>query len=229
VKSGECTLGPLRAIQVSSDAPRALVILLHGYAMRPEDLEPFAHSLGISAEFYFPRGPQDAPNGARAWWPIDEERRSAQIAVGPRDLFEEFPAHRPAARADLLESLAAARLRHPGLPVVLGGFSQGGMLACDSVVVGGADVDALVMLSASRLAFEEWRPRHARLRERPVFVSHGRQDADLAFSAGERLRDFCIESGARVTWQPFDGPHEIPLVVWRALRRFLSEFAGPRT
>jgi phospholipase/carboxylesterase len=173
VKSQECTLGPLQALRVvSAEPPRALVMLLHGYAMRPEDLEPFAHSLRIPAEFYFPRGPQAAPNGARAWWPIDEERRSAQLAVGPRDLAEEFPAHRPAARADLLRCLAAARASHPGLPVVLGGFSQGGMLSCDSVLVGGAAVDALVMLSASRIAFEEWQPQRARLRDLPVLLSH---------------------------------------------------------
>ena len=46
-----------------------------------------------------------------------------------------------------------------------------------------------------------------------------------AFAAGEALRDFHRNSGARVTWQPFDGGHEIPLVVWRTLRRFLAELS----
>src|SRR6185295_11481995 len=122
-----------------------------------------------------------------------------------------------AARAALIEFLAAARAAHPGLPLVLGGFSQGGMLACDTVLVGGTDVEALVLLSASRIAFDEWQPVAARLAALPVLVSHGDADADLAFAAGERLRDFCRVSGARVTWQPFDGGHEIPLAVWRAL------------
>jgi len=57
----------------------------------------------------------------------------------------------------------------------------------------------------------------------PVLVSHGTHDPDLAFSAGEALRDFFRSSGARVTWQPFEGGHEIPLIVWRALRRFFVE------
>jgi phospholipase/carboxylesterase len=30
-----------------------------------------------------------------------------------------------------------------------------------------------------------------------------------------------LEAGARVFWVPFDGGHEIPLVVWRGLRKFL--------
>jgi predicted esterase len=31
-----------------------------------------------------------------------------------------------------------------------------------------------------------------------------------------------LESEAPVTWVPFDGGHEIPLIVWRALRKFLN-------
>ena len=58
-----------------------------------------------------------------------------------------------------------------------------------------------------------------------MLVSHGTHDTDLAFAAGEALRDFHRNSQARVTWQPFDGGHEIPLVVWRALRRFLAELS----
>ena len=40
--------------------------------------------------------------------------------------------------------------------------------------------------------------------------------------AGERLRDHLQASGATVTWVSFEGGHEIPLVVWRALKRFLQ-------
>jgi len=66
-----------------------------------------------------------------------------------------------------------------------------------------------------------WWPLRERLRDLPVFVSHGRMDSDLAFSAGEALRDFMTASGAQVTWAPFDGGHEIPLAAWRGLRKFL--------
>jgi phospholipase/carboxylesterase len=68
----------------------------------------------------------------------------------------------------------------------------------------------------------EWLPHRDRLRDFPVFISHGNNDSDLAFSAGERLRDFVLEGPARLTWVPFEGGHEIPLVVWRGLRKFLA-------
>jgi phospholipase/carboxylesterase len=217
-----CRLGPLEALRVGDPATaRAVIVLLHGYAMRPEDLEPFARSLKLPALFYFPRGPRRVEPERHCWWPIDEERRARALAVGPRDLHEEFPPGKTAARGALNAALDAACAEAPGLPLVLGGFSQGGMLSCDTVLHG-RKVAGLVLLSASRLSLADWEPRAHALARLPVLVSHGRQDPDLSFGAGEALRDFCRKSGAQVTWQSFDGGHEIPLVVWRALRRFLA-------
>jgi len=224
MQSQECTLGGLSALRVGEpEQARAQVVLLHGYDMRPEDLEPFSHSLASPALFYFPRGPHAVGAHTRAWWPIDDERRIAQLAVGPRDLHEEFPKGRPAARAALGAFLDSIRAQAPELPLVLGGFSQGGMLACDTVLCSRQPVSGLVMFSSSRIAFSEWLVNREVLAGLPVLVSHGQHDADLAFRAGEALRDFHRDSRAEVTWQPFDGGHEIPLVVWRALRRFLTE------
>jgi phospholipase/carboxylesterase len=79
------------------------------------------------------------------------------------------------------------------------------------------------MLSSSRIAFPEWLGNRQALSHLPSFVSHGERDSDLSFSAGQALRDFFVDTGARVTWQSFDGGHEIPLGVWRALRKFLAE------
>jgi phospholipase/carboxylesterase len=223
------TAANLEALMVGRpEDARALVVLLHGYAMRPEDLEPFAHSLRVPALFCFPRGPQPAQAGSFAWWPIDEERRTRELAFGPRDLFRESPAPRPALRAQLREFLASVRRLNPLARLVLGGFSQGGMMACDAVLCGGECVDGLVLLSASRIALNEWSARRDALRGLPVLITHGRHDPDLSFAAGEALRDFHVDAGADVSWQPFEGGHEIPLVAWRALRAFLGQPALSR-
>jgi phospholipase/carboxylesterase len=203
------------------DAPLALV-LLHGYAMRPTDLAPFAHSLGVPAFFLLPQGPVTSPIGGHAWWSVDLEARESALARGPRDLTNDYPTGLGAARHHLGQFLNTVAAEFQPRRIVLGGFSQGGMLSLDWVLRGSRAVDALVLLSASRLAGRDWEPHRARLRNLPVFVSHGMADQDLAFTAGERLRDFVLESEARVTWVPFDGGHDIPLVVWRGLRKFLS-------
>jgi phospholipase/carboxylesterase len=203
------------------DAPLTLV-LLHGYAMRPADLSPFAHSLGTPAYFLLPQGSVPSPIGGHAWWTVDLEARESALARGPRDLTDEYPRGLDAARAKFGRFLEAIVTEFPPRRIVIGGFSQGGMLALDWVLRGTRPVDALVLLSTSRLAARDWQPQRERLRDLPVFVSHGTADQDLAFAAGERLRDFVLESGARANWVPFEGGHEIPLVVWRGLRKFLS-------
>ena len=211
------------------DAPLTLV-LLHGYDMKPADLAPFAHSIGIPAYFLLPQGPISSPNGAHAWWEVDLEARESALSLGPRDLASDHPRGLGAARQQFGQFLAAVTAevkpdRTASRRTIIGGFSQGGMLALDWVLRGNQRVDGLVLLSTSRLALSDWEPQRERLRNLPVFLSHGATDRDLAFAAGERLRDFLLESAAQLTWTPFEGGHEIPLVVWRGLRKFLAASA----
>lgn len=204
------------------EAPRMAVVMLHGYAMSGADLAPFAHSLGVPAIFYVPEAPLEAVPSGRAWWVMDPEQRRVALLTGPRDLASETPVGAPTARSLLGALVARVRREQPGLPVAVIGFSQGAMLACDAVMHDALRPDALALLSSSRLDIEEWSRRSDRLRGMPVLVSHGEADDDLAFAAGEALRDFCRAAGADVTWIPFPDGHAIPLVVWRGIRRFLS-------
>jgi phospholipase/carboxylesterase len=210
-------IGGLRAVSVGDRDAKVVMVMLHGFQMEPADLSPFAHSMQAPAWFLFPFAPLDAEGRGRAWWHIDARLRDEALKRGPRDFAPQHPPDLPQARAALsafLEALPAKRL-------VLGGFSQGGMLSADTFLRGNQELAALALFSASRIAFDEWGPFAHRLRGLPVLVSHGESDPDLAFSAGEALRDFLAGAGADVTWLPFAGGHEIPLVVWRRLRKLL--------
>lgn len=215
------------------------VVLLHGFAMEPADFTPFAHSIGVPGLFLFPRAPLDAypePGVARgrSWWQTDPIVRARSLALGPRDFVDEHPPGlveaRTAVRQFVTSAASFTQAARPDRPMVLGGFSQGGMVVCDAFLREPLPVAGLALLSASRIAFDDWQPLLAGaaagtggggLRQLPVFASHGRADRDLSFAAGERLRDCLAEAGADVTWQPFDEGHEVPLVVWRRLRKFL--------
>jgi phospholipase/carboxylesterase len=204
-----------------SSVAKLRVVFLHGYDMRPSDLTPFAHSLAIPGVAYaFPQAPTQVSATGYAWWPSSQPRSADQPSI-PRDLWQEYPAGRERARTlirDLLESL-----REPSdVPVILAGFSQGGMLACDALLMQSTRIAALAMMSASCIASGEWQEHRERLDGIPTFVSHGRRDPDLSFDAGLRLAAFLAGGSAKVTWAPFEGGHEIPFFVWRQFKRFVQ-------
>ena len=92
------------------------------------------------------------------------------------------------------------------------------LLLCGEVGAAG-----LVMFSASRIALSEWQIRQSRLQGLRALVSHGRDDPDLAFAAGERLQRFLRDAGAKVIWVPFNGGHEVPFQVWRRFRELVRD------
>lgn len=213
-------LGGLSTIAVGRTDADLVVVVLHGRSMAAADLAPFAHSLDLDAWFLFPDAPLPTKPRGFSWWPVDMEVRAARLASGPSDLCELDPPGRSEMRA-ALTSLCAALGNDRR--IVLVGFSQGGMLVMDSVL-NGLRPAAIALLSTSRIAYAQWKPVISRLAGLPVLASHGRDDAELAFSAGQAVRDMAVEGGADVIWIPHDGGHEIPLLVWRKLKRFLRRF-----
>jgi phospholipase/carboxylesterase len=225
----ELTIGPVTCLiaPASADAVSAMIVV-HGYAMEAEHLAPLALAMGLPTTLYFPRGLHATPDGGRCWWQVDQERRRESIARGPRDLSDEYPPGRATARAALLAVARHAQEQHPDTPLILAGFSQGGMLACDTLLHEELTAQGLILLSSSRIAVGDWRPQLQRLRGLSTLVAHGTLDQDLSFAAGERLRDELLDAGAKVTWIPFEGGHEIPFTVWRSVKRQVLQITQHR-
>jgi phospholipase/carboxylesterase len=197
--------------------------------MTPAQLAPLLRSLKLPAWIALPAGPVIRAGGHRAWWPVDDASRDARLAAGPADLHDSHPPGRDVARAAVHAVAHELRARAHGLPLVVAGFSQGGMLALDCVLQSPPlAVDALAIWSGSRLAFSEWAPGLHRLNGVPVHLVHGRADANLGLDAGAALRDALVAEGAVVRWSPFDGGHEIPLQAWVGLRRLMREVGEGR-
>jgi phospholipase/carboxylesterase len=205
-------------IAVGDPSAARVIVVLHGREMCGADLSPFAVTLAADAYWLFPDAPL-AAGRARTWWPIDSEQRIRALGQGPMELSAMDPPGRPEARA-FLDAIVTPIHQ----PFVLAGFSQGGMLAMDYVLHGGRRPAALALLSTTRIAIDEWTSCATTgvLNDLPVLVAHGTDDAELAFAAGEHLRDFAAAHGAIVQWLPFEGGHQLPFVVWRALRKLIK-------
>ena len=159
----------------------------------------------------------------RAWWQLDVER-----LLSGRDwtrFVEELPAGLPKARRMLHAFLdeVAARTNVPLSRTVLGGFSQGGMLATDLALRLEEAPAGLIILSGTLLARAEWNERIARRTTLPVFQSHGRMDPLLPFEVAEQLRQLFEDAGAKVTFVPFHAEHTIAPEVLQRLAAWLKE------
>ena len=210
----------LAARIVGRDDAALTAILLHGFGAPGDDLVDLAQYLAAPARFVFPAAPITLPGvygEGRAWWPLDLAKLDAQLRSGKRD-FSEIPDGLADARAKLTQLVD----HYAGKPVVLGGFSQGAMLALDVALHRASPLAGVVQLSGTLIAEPEWTPLLPRMAGVPVFMAHGRRDPLLPFAIAELLRDRLIAAGANVEWHAFDGGHEIPQRVLDALGTFLS-------
>lgn len=205
-----------------------VVVLLHGYGAPGTDLVPLWRELAVPREvrFVFPEAPLELGFGGRAWWPIDMARlqdRFSESAV--ERLIAEVPPGIEEARAAVLELLTTLERDFSAPPeqTVLGGFSQGAMLATDIVLRTTRSFGGLAVLSGTLISHDEWLPLMAARRGLPVLQSHGRADPVLPFEIGERLRAELVSAGLPVEFIPFNGGHGIPGGVLEGLTRLIRQ------
>lgn len=209
-----------------------LVVLCHGYGAGGDDLVPLAHELRLSAPAIWampvaPLALAGVYGDARAWWHIDIAALERDMAAGrPRDRREEQPAGMAAARKQLSAVIDALCARFQPKRLVLGGFSQGAMLALETALHRQVPVAGLVLLSGTLINATAWQKRMRNLAKVPVFISHGRRDQLLPFAVAEELSDALADAEAEVTWVPFSGGHEIPPTVLDQLTQFLEELTA---
>ncbi len=233
------TLGGLecKVLQEGEAAPRAVVVLCHGFGAPGDDLVGLEEQLVALApglkgvRFVFPAAPLSLASmgygDAKAWWLIDFEQIQA-LNAGDLDALQEFRKREPEgmakARAMMLK-LVDELTAQTGLPmskVVLGGFSQGAMITTDLALRLPEAPAALVILSGTLLTEDVWKQKAKARAGLPIFQSHGTMDPVLRFDAAERLRDVLTESGSPPEFVAFDGPHAIPMGVLRKLAQFLT-------
>lgn len=234
------SLGPTSdEASVSRDGPS--IVLCHGFGAPGDDLVPLARATdaGPTTRWFFPEAPlavdelgDIAPatpdwDEGRAWWPVDMLRLQMELARGARAWDPTAtPEGMPEARGALIAALKALVADGAIAPsrTVLGGFSQGAMLAT-AVALAAAETGmrfaGLAILSGAEIDRARW---DAALehegRSLHVLQSHGRRDPLLPFTVAESLHRRLVAAGADATFLPFDGGHEIPSAVLLALGPF---------
>lgn len=202
--------------------PRGLLLLCHGFGAPGTDLVGLGPelarlnpALGKDIPVVFPEAPIDLGPmyaGGRAWWHIEVGRFANAASVD--DLIAiaaEEPEGLKAARRALMSTLEAL-MQHTGLAlgqIVLGGFSQGSMLATDVTLRSEEAPAALCVYSGALITKDAWAARAPKRQGLKVLQTHGRQDPILPFPIGAALGELLTEAGLDVRFSAFNGPHTI--------------------
>ena len=211
-----------------------LLVLMHGFGAPGTDLIGLWRVLDVPRDlrFAFPEAPHEVPGlfGARAWWMVDFARAEQAMAEAPRSYAAEVPPGMEEATDQVVKMLEAmqAQLGVSDERIVLGGFSQGSMAACNAVFTRNVTPGGLVVLSGTPVNLDAWKSGMAQKQQVPVFQSHGTHDPLLSFQAAEQLRDEMRNAGLSTQWVPFRGGHEIPMQVLEGLGGFLSTRSGQK-
>ena len=199
------------------------IIMLHGYGANMNDLAPIAT---VSPEFkkfnwVFPDGKLEVPIGphtmGKAWFPIDMTRfETGEIG----DLYSFItPAGMDDACQNLTELVQSVSKRANG--VIIGGFSQGSMVALELCLRKVVDFKMLVLLSSTLVNEEKIKSRMSALTY-PMFQSHGTSDMVLPFGFAKKLQETLDTKNTDHHFFEFSGGHEIPPYVLSELINMLK-------
>ncbi len=177
----------------SGPRPVAACIWLHGLGADGHDFEPVVRQLRPArpVRFVLPHAPLRpvTVNGGmtmRAWFDIAAPDLMTQVDTAGIE-----------ASARAVRALAEAQ----GLPVLLAGFSQGGLVALHAAL-GGGEVLGVMALST-------WYPLSVPANRLEVFMAHGTEDPVVPQALAQRSAQALTAAGARVDWRTYPMPHAV--------------------
>lgn len=197
---------PLSFLQrpAAPSTPRPwLLVLMHGVGSNEHDLFALAAQLPEHFHVLSLRAPHRMRPGAHAWFDFSIEPN------GDRTIDEAQEAH---SRAVAAEAIAAAQAQ-TGIPperTVVGGFSQGGIMAL-SLLLTRPELMRAALVWHGRLlaqAVPLTAPHDALVGKR-LWVSHGSHDAVIPVQHAHALRHHMDSLPVSVTYREFPSAHEI--------------------
>lgn len=203
------------------------VMLLHGFGASGDDLAPLADYLDRNQEWnwIFPEAILEVPTSphttGRAWFPIRMAEIEAAAMRGETvDFADVLPQGMKNAEARIISLIEKLRIEPRNL--VLGGFSQGAMMAVQVAITLKEDLRGLVLFSGTFINRNEWVEKLSAKRHIPYIQSHGKNDPILGFDHAVRLNSQLKESGLKGDFLEFSGGHEIPLPIIQKAANFLT-------
>lgn len=207
-----------------SDTSKPYVILFHGFGADMTDLESLKDILNpdqMNLNWIFPNGIHTVPIGpgfsGRAWWPL-------QLSQLPNDWTNYSPPEMTDLVPRVLKMIDSFNV--PWSQIILGGFSQGAMLATEIYFQAPQKPLGLLSLSGSLIRKDIWQQKCVERKAEKIFLSHGEQDQVLPSGGTQKLIQLLKQNELLVDFVSFQGGHEIPTQVCARAKKYLTEKVG---
>jgi phospholipase/carboxylesterase len=194
----------------TNNEPDAAVIWLHGLGSDGHDFESLVPALSLSPElsvrFIFPHAPQRpvTVNGGmvmRAWYDIYEMTLDRKVDMANID-----------ESCEQVEALIQDQIEKGIAPsrIVLAGFSQGGVIAYQSVLRTPHTLAGVMALSTYLVGADKV-PDASDCKNglTPILIHHGLQDPVVVPVLATQARDLLQSKGFAVSYQSYDMPHAV--------------------
>jgi phospholipase/carboxylesterase len=216
-------IGPLEVLRIDKNPNAPTVVMLHGYGANAHDLASLALEIGPRYNWVFPNGPIALDFGmfeGRAWFNIDVGALDRAMATGQVDQWmNRTPQGLEKARKLIMELIAALGVAPNNL--ILGGFSQGAMLAADVAIHLSESPRGLLLFSGSLMCRDIWKEKAVAKKGLKFFQSHGEDDTVLIPQTAEAMEQVLTGAGWNGSLMMFPGGHEIPRNVLKQAESFL--------
>ena len=197
---------PLTFLQrpAAAATPRPwLLVLMHGVGSNEQDLFSLAPQIPERFHVISLRAPYRMGPGSHAWFDFSIEPN------GERTINEEQEAQSRALVAQTIAS-AAEQLGIPPERVVVGGFSQGGIMALSLLLTQPALMQAAMVWHGRLLTqmLPQAAPPDA-LRGKQMWLSHGTHDNVIPLAHAQAIAHYMAPLPVTLAYHEFPGAHEI--------------------
>jgi phospholipase/carboxylesterase len=217
----------LEYLKINKNSKTA-IILFHGYGASMNDLYGIGEYIKLedNADWFFPNGhlglEMMGMMSARAWFPIDAAELEKAMMSGTFRDFESMATSEFEIAVEKCKSFITS-ISEGYDKVIVGGFSQGAMIATHAALDISERIDALLCLSGTLVSKEKLIDRLESVNKFPVFQTHGKQDQILAYAASKNLFELLKLGGHQGEFVSFEGGHEIPADALGKLEMFINK------
>jgi phospholipase/carboxylesterase len=170
--------------------PQAICIILHGVGDSHHGMIGLATALRMPDVHYaLPDAPDPYMGIGYSWYPIPQEffvpgshKNRDELVAGCREKVLRC-------RQQVHDMIDALCKRFDNVPLILGGFSQGGLIAMDAGFTCGHALAGLFVLSSYFPQAREVLPLSRQRADLPVFIGHGQMDDVVDFAYCGEMRE----------------------------------------